>query len=129
MKKKVKSIAKQVKESECHWEAWILLNSGIDEKTFTPYDNLCELAVQNYNLNERRRQQDFKDQLHYFLIWWEKHKVLMRKYKSKSAIGGLVDKDHGTIIHYIGTKNKPGARKPSSNFEKNVECIKDFLES
>ena len=128
MKKNLKTITQQI-EKLSEWEAWILNNWEKEDRDFTPYDYLCELAVTNYSLDKKDRHVEFKDELHYFLIWWNANRLYMKKYKSKYAIGGLLKKDHSTVIHYIGTEDSKGNRKPSNNFTENTQCIKDFLKS
>lgn len=112
------------------WEAWLFNNSVKEQRKFTGYDHICELAVSAYKLDTSNRKVEIKDRLHYFLLWWKRNKNYMNKYKSLTAIGGLLKKDHSNVMHYVGKENqKKGIRKKSTEFNENVKCIKDFLES
>jgi hypothetical protein len=118
-------------EEPNEWEAYISRNIEIakipEKKKSTTYDNLCELCVSTYNLCSKSRKSDLKDAVHFFLEWWLKNKELMNRYHSKSAIGKLLETDHATVIHYIGTKYAEGTRKKSWDFEENTKDIADFL--
>lgn len=104
------------------WEDWIIRqhSNGFDATT---YDVLCELCVSSYNLNKKSRKADLKDKVHYFVIWWNSNKKMMKKYKSQSKIGELLGVDHSTIVHFLRR------RKPTILYEENVKCISDFLNS
>lgn len=104
------------------WEFWIVKNEPGDEVK-TSYDLLCELAISSYDLNERRRQAELKDMVHYFILWWNENKGRTKKYKTLQAIGESLGMGHSNVLHYIRR------RKPTINFDKNVECLKDFLNS
>lgn len=104
------------------WEFWIVKNEPGDQ-VITSYDLLCELAISSYDLNERRRHAELKDMVQYFILWWNSNKRKTKKYRTLSAIGEALDVDHSTVLHYIRR------RKPTINFDKNVECLKDFLNS
>jgi hypothetical protein len=129
MKKDITTVEEYV-AGLTEWEAWLFHNSPLEQRKFTGYDHLCELAVSAYDLDTSNRKVEIKDRLHYFLLWWKRNRKYMKKYNSLTAIGGLVKKDHSNVMHYVGKENeKEGLRKKSAFFEENVECIKDFLES
>lgn len=129
MKKDITTVEEYL-DGLTEWEAWLFNNSEKERRKFTGYDHLCELAVSAYNLDISSRKVEIKDRLHYFLLWWKRNRQWMQKYKALTAIGGLVKKDHSNVMHYVGKEDeKEGPRKRSQNFEKHVECIKDFLES
>ena len=48
---------------------------------------------------------------------------MMSKYDTLESVGDLVKKDHATVLHHLNR------RTPTINYEKNIECIKDLLES
>lgn len=93
------------------------------ERRLSVYDRLCELAVSQYNLDQRGRKMDFKDRCQFFFRWWFQNKSKMFFYSSYSEIGRLCKIDHATVIHHVRV------RTPSLDFEDNTACIKDFLES
>jgi hypothetical protein len=51
------------------------------------------------------------------------NKKKMNKYNSTTALGGLLDCDHSTVLHYIHR------RKPTMFYNDNTRCINDFLNS
>lgn len=104
------------------WEYWIVKNEPGDQIT-TSYDLLCDLAISSYGLNERRRQSDLKDMVQYFCLWWDFNKPKMKKYKTLASIGNALCVNHATVLHHIRK------RKPTIDFDKNVSCLKDFLNS
>lgn len=87
------------------------------------YDVFLELAVSSYELDKKNRKAELKDRLQYFILWWNKNKSAMGKYNTLVELGGLVKKDHATILHYLKR------RKPTINYEYNTACIRDFLNS
>lgn len=104
------------------WEYWITKNEPGDE-IITSYDLLCDLAISSYGLDEKRRHSDLKDMVQYFCLWWEFNKRKMKRYKTLESIGAALSIDHATVLHHIRR------RKPTIDFDKNVSCLKDFLNS
>lgn len=106
------------------WESWI--NRENERTNFIDvsyFDRLCELAVSSYGLDSKSRKPELKDKLHFFIIWWGKNTSKTKAYKSQSSIANLLKKNHSTISFYMLR------RVGSYDFEKNTQCIKDFLES
>lgn len=104
------------------WEYWVVKNEpngGIS----TSYDLLCDLAINSYGLDERRRHSNLKDMVQYFCLWWDFNRPKMRKYTTLESIGKALGIDHATVLHHIRR------RKPTIDFDKNVSCLKDFLNS
>jgi hypothetical protein len=103
------------------WMHWIAGYEKQEPKS--TYDLLAELAVSSYDLDKKSRKADLKDKVQYFVKWWFSEKKKMKKYKSSTAIGKLLKKDHATILHCLHR------RKPTIDFDFNTACIKDFLKS
>jgi|LauGreDrversion4_2_1035121.scaffolds.fasta_scaffold50222_3 hypothetical protein len=108
--------------SDMSWEDWIYRQSGLSVEK-TAYDILAELAVSSYNLDKKHRKAELKDRCQCFIIWWNKNKHLMNKYKSLHSVGELMNKNHATIIHQLKR------RKPTIMYDINTRCINDFLNS
>jgi dsDNA-binding SOS-regulon protein len=101
------------------WEDWLMNNGHI--KGVTAYDKIMELAVSSYDMTSKSRKQYKMDIKHYLVLWWVENKEEFLAYNSTIAVGKLLDIDHSTVIHFMYH------RKKTINYEKNVECIKDFL--
>lgn len=130
MKDQKRSIEERLKKTMTPIEVWMYDNWGIeiDDKSpekKTSYDKLLEMAVESYSLlAEKTRKLEIKDQQQYLCTWWFENKLFFRKYNSYASVGELLGgKDHATIMHTIKH------RKKSNDYEVNVACIKDFLES
>lgn len=105
-------------------EAWIargIVGDGGEESS--AYDVMCELAVSSYKLDSSSNKQEFQDVLNFFCKWWHKNRYKTNKYRTFTKIAALLKRDHTSVSHHI---NK---RKPSLDYNENVACIKDFLES
>jgi len=105
-------------------------NNSDSDNTAAIFDKLCDLAVTNYNLDDKNREMNFLDLITFFCLWWKENKNSMGKYKTQESIAILLKRDRTSIIHHLNAfeKDKYG-RKVSNNYEKNIVCIKDFLES
>jgi phage head maturation protease len=103
------------------WEDWLLNNGHV--KGLTAYDRLLELAVNSYDIRSKNRKQKRMDIKHYLILWWveNREKGSFATYTSTTRLGELINADHSTVLHFIHH------RKKTINYEKNVECIKDFL--
>lgn len=107
------------------WEVWIVNNhSDVSDSEFNQYDMLLELAVDSYDLKSKSRKMDLRDRVTFVIRWWRKNKEIMRKYNSLQSVADLLNmKSHASVDHHIKK------RKVTANYEENVKCIKDFLES
>lgn len=101
------------------WEHWIKLNT---DKAFY-YDRLLELVVNSYSLDKRTRKMGHKDRVQFVVIWWFDNKNKFYKYQTLTSVAALFKIHHATIIHHYSR------RKPSRYYEKETECVKDFIES
>lgn len=103
------------------WMHWISINEERAAKS--TYDVLAELAVSSYNLDAKSRNAELKDMVQYFVRWMFAERSKMKKYKSATAIGELLKKDHATILHHYRK------RTPTAMYKENTACLKDFLKS
>jgi len=101
------------------WDYWIALNSN---KAFY-YDRLLELAVSSYDLDKKTRKMGHKDRVQFVLVWWFDNKNKFYKYQTLVSVAKLFKITHGTVIHHYSR------RKPSRYYERETECVKDFIES
>tara|TARA_Y100000361_G_scaffold152238_1_gene171236 strand:+ start:1460 stop:1810 length:351 start_codon:yes stop_codon:yes gene_type:complete len=106
-------------EEEVSWDNWLKANGHV--KDITCYDHLLELTVTSYGLDKKNRKQELKDQMQFLILWWYRNKKKFNRYKTTTKVAELLNKDHTTIVHHY-TK-----RKKSWYWDKNVECITDFL--
>lgn len=101
-----------------HWIA------GYEEaESKSTYDILAELAVSSYELDRKSRKAELKDQMQFFIKWWNSEKSKMKMYNTSVKIGQLLKKDHATVLHSLKH------RKPTIFYDINTACISDFLKS
>ena len=108
------------------WENWIANSQSAKSRVDSAkliFDKLCDLAVQNYNLDTKSRKSEFKDEMHFFIEWWDKNRLKSAKYRKNSDVDRLLKKKHGVVYHYLNRRAK------TLDYDINTECIKDFLES
>jgi chromosomal replication initiation ATPase DnaA len=108
---------------ESPWASWITRADPDAFKDLSDYDKICEMVVHSYNLTHKNRKMDLIDQRQFFIFWWKENERRMKKYNTYTAIARLLKQDHATILHLLRK------RKKSLDYDDNVACIKDFLES
>lgn len=106
------------------WEGW-LENNGYTKPNHNTYDRLIELAVSSYDLDIKTRKSIICDRRQFVIKWWYSNRDKFSHYNSYEKVAKMFYKgfDHSMIVHYLGK------RKPTHNYKKNIECVRDFIES
>ena len=106
------------------WQGWLEINGYINPK-HNEYDKLLSLAISSYNLHKKSRKAIICDRRQFVLLWWHQNKEKFSYYKTYKRISELFYQgfDHSIIVHYLSK------RKSTNQYNKNIECIRDFVES
>lgn len=96
-------------------------NRGMD------YDYVIDMTIRRFNLNSKSRKQYLRDQVHYLLIYWSKHKYKTKKYKTLKNIGEALNLDHSSIVPYVSTENRKRIRAKSRDWAINIGDISEYI--
>jgi hypothetical protein len=101
---------------------------SVNRNVGNDYDYVAERVVARFDLSKKLRVPELKDKVHFLLLFWKKNKRKFKKYKTKSAIGRLLELDHASVIHYAGTDLKfEGRRKKSNFFNENNKELASYI--